>query len=327
MEKLITYRAAVADGIAREMRRDPSIALVGEDVGAAGHVFKITAGLWEEFGPDRVRDTPISEQGFLGMAMGAAMTGMPTIADLMFADFAANGWPYIANEAPKIRYMTGGQIKKLPLVMQFANGGGLGFGAQHSQAIESWLLTIPGIRIVAPSTPADATGLMASAIRAGDPVAYLAHKALLATKGAPAPPDHVVPLGEAAIRREGHDVTLVALAWSVPLALQAAEQLEAEGISAEVIDLRCLNPLDTRTVKASVAKTNRLVIVEENPYQGGWGATLASLMGQEAFTDLDAPITRIAAANVPIPFADILEQQVLPSIAGVTDTVRSLVLT
>jgi acetoin:2,6-dichlorophenolindophenol oxidoreductase subunit beta len=320
---VVTYRSAVAEGIAREMRRDPAVVCLGEDIGAAEGVFKTTVGLFEEFGPTRVWDTPISEQAIVGAAMGAAMTGMRPVAEIMFSDFLACCWDYIANEIPKARYMTGGQVT-VPLVIRTANGGGLGFGAQHSQAVENWALTVPGLKIAAPSTPADVVGLMAAAIRSDDPVLVFEHKGLFATKGEPAPPDHLVELGTARVAREGTDVTLVALAWTVPMALEAADHLAEEGISAEVLDLRCLVPLDAAAVLASVAKTSRLVVVEENPYQGGWGATVASLVADEGFELLDAPIRRVAAANVPLPFADALEEVVLPTAAKVTDAVRAL---
>jgi len=205
-----------------------------------------------------------------------------------------------------------------------ANGGGLGFGAQHSQAVENWTLTIPGLKIVAPSNPADVAGLMASAVRSDDPVVFFEHKGLFASKGPAAPSGHVVPLGQAAIAREGTDVTVVALAATVRMALAAAEQMAASGVSAEVIDLRCLVPLDMATVLASVGKTSRLLIVEENPYQGGWGGTVASIVADEGFELLDAPVRRLAAACVPLPFADALEQQVVPTIDSVTSAIRAL---
>ena len=304
---VVTYRDAVAEGIAREMRRDPRVVCLGEDIGAAGGVFKTTAGLFAEFGPERVRDTPISEQAIVGAAMGAAMTGVRPVAEIMFSDFLACCWDYLANEIPKARYMTGGQVT-LPLVIRTANGGGLGFGAQHSQSVENWALAVPGLKIVAPSTPADVVGLMASAIRSDDPVVFFEHKGLFATKGPAAPPDHVIPLGQARVARQGTDVTVVALAATVPMALAAAEVVATEGISAEVVDLRCLIPLDVSTVLASLARTSRLLVVEENPYQGGWGATVASVVADEGFELLDAPVRRVAGNNVPLPFADALEQ-------------------
>jgi pyruvate/2-oxoglutarate/acetoin dehydrogenase E1 component len=319
----VTYRDSVAEGIAREMRRDPSVVCLGEDIGAAGGVFKTTAGLFDEFGPERVWDTPISEQAIVGAAMGAAMTGMRPVAEIMFSDFLACCWDYLANEIPKVRYMTGGQVT-VPLVIRTANGGGLGFGAQHSQSVENWALAVPGLKIAAPSTPADVVGLMASAIRSDDPVVFFEHKGLFASKGAPAPDEHVVPFGEAAVAREGTDVTLVALASTVPLALAAAERLAAEGVEAEVLDLRSLIPLDVTAVLRSVERTSRLVVVEENPYQGGWGGTVVSVVADEGFELLDAPVKRVAGANVPLPFADALEDQVIPTVDKVVDTVRSL---
>ncbi|MFJ4535131.1 alpha-ketoacid dehydrogenase subunit beta [Streptomyces tibetensis] len=323
MADVITYRDAVAEGIAREMRRDASVVCLGEDIGAAGGVFKTTTGLLEEFGPERVWDTPISEQAIAGAAMGAAMTGMRPVAEIMFSDFLACCWDYLANEIPKVRYMTGGQVT-VPLVVRTANGGGLGFGAQHSQATENWVLTVPGLKVAAPAAPADVVGMLAAAIRSDDPVVFFEHKGLLATKGPPPPPDHVVELGRAAVVREGRDITLVALASMVPLALKAAGILAGEGIEAEVVDLRCLVPLDAATVLASLRKTSRLVTVEENPYQGGWGATVVSVVADEGFGLLDAPVRRVAGECVPLPFADSLEQQVIPTVDKVVTEVRRL---
>jgi pyruvate dehydrogenase E1 component beta subunit len=320
---VITYREAVAEGIAREMRRDESVVCLGEDIGAAEGVFKTTVGLFKEFGPRRVWDTPISEQAIIGAAMGAAMTGMRPVAEIMFSDFLACCWDHVANEIPKVRYMTGGQVT-VPLVIRTANGGGLGFGAQHSQAVENWAFAVPGLKVVAPATPADVIGLMAAAIRSDDPVVFFEHKGLFASKGETAPPDHLVPLGQARVVRPGDDLTMVALASTVSTALAAAEQLAAEGISAEVIDLRCLVPLDMRTVLSSVERTSRLMTVEENPYQGGWGGTVAGIVADEGFELLDAPIRRIAAQCVPLPFADKLEDEVIPTVARVADEVRRL---
>ncbi|WDV55924.1 alpha-ketoacid dehydrogenase subunit beta [Streptomyces coeruleorubidus] len=323
MADVITYREAVAEGIAREMRRDTSVVCLGEDIAAAEGVFKTTVGLRAEFGAERVWDTPISEQAIVGAAMGAAMTGMRPVAEIMFSDFLACCWDYLANEIPKVRYMTGGQVT-VPLVVRTANGGGLGFGAQHSQATENWALTVPGLKIAAPATPADVIGMMAAAIRSDDPVVFFEHKALLATKGPPPPPDHVVELGRAAVVREGADITLVALAATVPLALKAADMLSGEGIEAEVVDLRCLVPLDAATVLDSLRRTSRLLTVEENPYQGGWGATVVSIVADEGFGLLDAPVRRVAGECVPLPFADALEEQVIPTVDKVVTAVRGL---
>jgi len=320
---LITYRDAVAEGIAREMRRDPAVVCLGEDIGAAGGVFKTTVGLFAEFGPERVRDTPISEQAIVGMAMGAAMTGIRPVAEIMFSDFLACCWDYLANEIPKMRYMTGGQVT-VPLVIRTANGGGLGFGAQHSQAVENWALTVPGLKVAAPATPADVIGLMAAAIRSDDPVVFFEHKGLMAGRGAVPPDGHVVPLGQAAVARPGSDLTVVALAATVPIALAAAEEVDAAGVSVEVIDLRCLVPLDMASVLASLQRTSRLLIVEENPFQGGWGGTVASIVADEGFELLDAPIRRVAAECVPLPFADALEDEVIPTTAKVVAAIRTL---
>src|SRR6187549_2495649 len=240
----LTYRGAVAAGIAQEMERDPSVVFIGEDVAAAGGVFKTTEGLLDQFGPDRVRDTPISEQAIVGAVMGAAMTGLRPIGELMFSDFFAVAWDMVANQIAKTRYMTDGQVS-LPLVLRTANGAGLRFGAQHSQSIENWAMAIPGLKVVAPANPADMKGLLAAAIRDPDPVIVCEHKSLFAVKGEVPDGEHMTPLGEAAVVREGTDATIVSLAGMVPRSLEAAERLAAEdGVSVEVLDLRTLVPLD-----------------------------------------------------------------------------------
>jgi pyruvate dehydrogenase E1 component beta subunit len=317
----LTYRDAVAAGIAQEMERDQSVVCLGEDIASAGGVFKATVGLFEKFGPLRVRDTPIAEQAILGAAMGAAMTGLKPVAEIMFSDFLAVCWDIVANEIAKTRYMTNGQIS-LPLVIRTGNGGGSRFGAQHSQSVENWAMAIPGLKVVAPSTPADVKGLLAAAIRDPDPVIFFEHKALYATKGEVPDGEHIEKLGTAAIRRQGSDLTIAALALMVPRALEAAERLQAEhGISATVIDIRSLVPLDTQTIFAAVAKTGRLYTVEENPRLCGWGAEIASLVAEELFWDLDAPITRITTPHVPLPAADRLEDLTIPSVARIVETI------
>jgi pyruvate/2-oxoglutarate/acetoin dehydrogenase E1 component len=318
----LTYRAAIAEGIAREMERDPNVVLIGEDVGAAGGVFKLTEGLYERFGGDRVRDTPISEQAIVGAAMGAAMTGLRPIAELMFSDFFAVTWDMVANQIAKSRYMTDGQVT-IPLVIRTANGAGLRFGAQHSQSIENWAMAIPGLKVVAPSTPADVVGLLAAAVRDDDPVIFCEHKALFATRGEVPDGEHVLPLGRAAVVREGRDCTIVALAAMVPKALAAAERLAADhGIDAEVVDLRSLVPLDVSTVLGSVEKTSRLFTVEENPRLLGWGAEIASIVADEGFWSLDAPIGRITTPHIPLPSASTLEDLAIPSEDRIVDEVR-----
>jgi acetoin:2,6-dichlorophenolindophenol oxidoreductase subunit beta len=317
----LTYRDAVAAGIAQEMERDNSVVCLGEDIAAAGGVFKATVGLLEKFGPRRVRDTPIAEQAILGAAMGAAMTGLRPVAEIMFSDFLAVCWDLVANEIAKTRYMTNGQIS-LPLVIRTGNGGGSRFGAQHSQSVENWAMAIPGLKVVAPSTPADVKGLLAAAIRDPDPVIFFEHKALYATKGEVPDGVHVDTLGTAATRREGSDLTIAALGLMVPRALEAAERLQSEhGISATVIDVRSLVPLDTQAIFSAVSRTGRFYTVEENPRLCGWGAEIASLVAEELFWDLDAPITRITTPHVPLPAADRLEDLTIPSVARIVETI------
>ena len=318
----LTYRGAIAAGIAQEMERDPAVVMLGEDIGAAGGVFKLTEGLLDTFGPERIRDTPISEQAIVGAAMGAAMTGLRPIAELMFSDFFAVSWDMVANQIAKTRYTTDGQVT-LPLVLRTANGAGLRFGAQHSQSIENWAMAIPGLKVVAPANPADMKGLLAAAIRDDDPVIVCEHKALFAEKGEVPDGEHVVRLGEAAVLREGSDVTLVALAAMVPRALAAAERLSTDhGIDADVIDLRSLIPLDAQAILRSVAKTSRLFTVEENPRVGGWGAEIVSLVADEGFYSLDAPLVRITTPHIPLPSAAALEDLAVPSVDRIVETIR-----
>jgi pyruvate/2-oxoglutarate/acetoin dehydrogenase E1 component len=318
----LSYRDAVAAGIAQEMARDETVVFLGEDIGSAGGVFKTTVGLLERFGPKRVRDTPISEQAIIGAAMGAAMTGLRPIAEIMFSDFFAVCWDMIANEIAKTRYMTAGQIA-LPLVIRTANGYGSRFGAQHSQSVENWAMAVPGLKVVAPSTPADVKGLLAAAVRDPDPVIFFEHKGLYATKGEVPDGELVDRLGTARVLREGDDVTILALAAMVPKSLQAAERLAAEyGISATVVDVRSLVPLDTKTILEQVKKTGRLYTVEENPRLCGWGAEIASIVAEECFYDLDGPIVRITTPHVPLPAADLLEDNTVPTVDRIVETIR-----
>ena len=318
----LTYREAVAAGIAQEMERDETVVFLGEDIAKAGGVFKTTVGLYEKFGPDRVRDTPISEQAILGAAMGAAMTGLKPIAEIMFSDFLAVCWDIVANQIAKSRYMTDGQVS-MPLVIRTANGGGARFGAQHSQSVENWSMMIPGLKVVAPSTPADVKGLLAAAVRDPDPVMFFEQKSLYANKGDVPDGEHVEEIGTAKVVREGDDVTILALAAMVPRALEAAERLKLEaGISAGVVDLRSLVPLDTTTIFEQVEKTSRLVTVEENPRLCGWGAEISSIVVEERFWHLDMPIIRITTPHIPLPAADELEDMALPSTERIFETVR-----
>src|SRR6195952_2460400 len=274
----ISYRDAVARGIAQEMAGDPDVVVLGEDVARPGGVSRATVGLYEQFGPVRVRDTPISEQAILGAAMGAAMTGLKPIAEIMFSDFIAVCFDYIANEFPKSRYMTNGQTK-CPLVVRTANGAGSRFGAQHSQSVENWCMMIPGLKVVAPSSPIDVIGLLAASVRDPDPVIFLEHKSLYATKGEVPDGEILDQLGVAKVVRRGKDATILALALMVPRAIAAADKLKSEhGIDCEVIDVRSLVPLDTQTMLGSVARTHRVFTVEENPRLCGWGAEVVSVI-------------------------------------------------
>jgi acetoin:2,6-dichlorophenolindophenol oxidoreductase subunit beta len=317
----LTYRQAVAAGIAQEMERDPTVYLFGEDVAAAGGVFKTTEGLLDRFGTDRVKDMPISEEAITGLAMGAAMTGLRPIAEIMFSDFLATCWDIVANQIAKTRYMTGGQMT-FPLVIRTANGGGMRFGAQHSQAVENWAMAIPGLKVVAPATPRDVKGLMAAAVRDDDPVLFFEAKGLYSEKGEVPDGEHVDTLGTAKVLREGDDATVVALAAMVPRALEAADLLAQEGINCAVVDLRSLVPLDTQTIARSVAQTSRLFTVEENPRLCGWGAEVASIVAEECFWDLDGPIVRITTPHIPLPAADRLEDLARPSVDRIVQTIR-----
>ncbi len=321
---LLSYREAVAAGIAQEMRRDKNVIFIGEDVAAAGGVFKTTEGLQAEFGDLRVRDTPISEQAIIGAVMGAAMTGLRPIAEIMFSDFFAVCWDIVVNQIAKTRFMSDGQCS-FPLVIRCANGGGARFGAQHSQSVENWAMAVPGLKVVAPSCAADVKGLLAAAIQDPDPVLFFEQKSLYGIKDEVPDGDHVDQLGKAKVLREGSDVTIVALAAMVRRAMKAAETLQNDhGISAEVIDVRSLVPLDTTTIFESISKTSRLVTVEENPRLCGWGAEVSSLVAEELFWDLEGPIVRVTTPHIPLPSADTLEDAVLPSAEKIVDAVVKL---
>jgi len=317
----LTYREAIARGIAQEMRHDDRVVFLGEDVAAAGGVFKGTVGLLEEFGPRRVRDTPISEQAILGAAMGAAMTGLRPIAEIMFSDFFAVCWDIVANEIAKSRYMTNGQMT-FPLVIRSGNGGGLRFGAQHSQSIENWAMAVPGLKVVVPSSPADVIGLMSAAIRDPDPVIFLEEKALYPTKAEVADGEITDTLGTAKVLRSGEHATLVALGNMVPRAVTAAGQLAGAGIDCTVIDVRSLVPLDTATILREVARTGRMFTVEENPRLCGWGGELVSIASEEIFYDLDGAPIRITTPHIPLPAADALEDMAIPSVDRIVATVQ-----
>lgn len=319
----VTYREAVALALADEMAADPDVFCLGEDIGAAGGVFKTTVGLFERFGPDRVRDTPISEQAIVGAALGAALTGLRPVAELMFADFAGVGFDQIANQLAKYRYMSGGQ-SSVPVTIRMACGAGLGFAAQHSQTAENWFLNVPGLKVAVPATAGDVYGLLRSAIRDDNPVIVLEHKALYADKGA-VEPGVLMPLGVAEIVREGDAVTVVAPQQMLHRSLEAAEELVAEGLEVEVIDPRTLAPLDMETIAASVRKTGRLVCVQESPAAASWGATVIAHIAEHAFDMLDAPPLLIAADDTPIPYAGVLEDLWMPTEERIADGIRRVI--
>jgi pyruvate dehydrogenase E1 component beta subunit len=323
--RVLSYREALREGLAEEMRRDPTVVVFGEDVAAAGGIFKVTEGLQAEFGADRVRDTPISENVLVGAAVGAAAAGLTPVVEIMFADFLANAFDQLVNHAAKLRYMSGGQLR-LPLVVRSAHGGGIGFAAQHSQAATSWLLPFPGIKIVAPATAADAKLLLKAAIRDPDPVLFLEHKALYGTKE-PVPEEAATPpsLGTPLVRRPGTDLTIVALAGTVPKALAAAELLAAEGIECEVVDLRGLVPLDESVLVDSLHRTGRLLVVEEEPGQGGWANMVVSGLAQRAWSDLRQGPQVVSGAGAPIAYSPPLEAAFQPTVDGIAAAARSLV--
>lgn len=319
-----TYREAVRDALAEELRNDPSVVFFGEDVAAAGGVFKATVGLQEEFGSERIRDSPIAENALVGMAIGAAAGGLKPVVEIMFADFLANAFDQLVNHAAKLRYMSGGQLE-LPLVVRTAHGGGIGFAAQHSQAATSWLLPFPGIKIVAPSTPSDAKLLLRAAVRDPNPVLFLEHKALYGLKGPVPPAGTALPvLGTPITRRVGKDVTILTLAGTVEKALTASDLLISEGIDCEVVDLRGLVPLDEDILADCLHRTGRLVVVEEESGQGGWAGGLVARLVQATWPSLKAPPRVLSSANVPIPYGP-LESAFQPDIEAIVAAVRAVV--
>jgi pyruvate dehydrogenase E1 component beta subunit len=323
----ITYSEAIREAMCEEMRRDPNVFLMGEDVGVFNGVWGVSQGMLAEFGPERVRDTAISEISLVGNALGAAMSGMRPVAEIMFGDFLMCAGDQITNQVAKARFMSGGKAN-VPLTIRVTTGAPGSAGAQHSQSCESWFLNIPGIKIVVPSTPADAKGLLKTAMRGEDPVLFFEHKMLYAVKGpVPEDPEYLVPFGKACVVRPGKDVTIIALSIMVPKAIDAAEELAKDGIQVEVIDPRTLVPLDKETLIQSVAKTGRVVIAHEAHKRGGPGAEIAAVLAEEAVEYLDAPILRVAAKNVPLPYSPELENYVLPDKEDILAAVRSFNIT
>jgi len=320
---LISYREALNDALREEMQRDSNVFILGEDVGFYGGAFKITEGLFAEFGEKRVVDMPIAEGLIVGAAIGAAMVGLRPIAELMTVNFALLAMDQIVNHAAKIHYMFGGKAR-VPIVIRAPGGGGKQLAAQHSQSLESYFLHCPGLKLVMPSTPEDAKGLLKESIRDDGPVIFLEHENLYNTKGEVPSEDYTTPFGKASIKRNGRDLTIVAYSNMVLTALEAAEQLEKEGISAEIVDPRTLNPLDIHTILASVKKTNRVIIVEEDWKTGGVGAEIASQIYENALTSLDAPIIRVAGKDTPMPYAKNLERAAIPQVEDIIQAAINL---
>ncbi|MEM3673794.1 MAG: alpha-ketoacid dehydrogenase subunit beta [Candidatus Bathyarchaeia archaeon] len=321
----ITYREALWEALKEEMRRDPSVFLLGEDIGRYwGGAFKVTEGLAAEFGDERVRDTPISESAIIGAAIGAAITGMRPVAEIMFGDLTALAMDQIANQAAKIHYMFGGQAK-CPMVIRTPFGGGVNIASHHSQSLEAWFMHIPGLYVAVPSTPYDAKGLLKAAIRGDNPVVFCEHKLLYPLEGEVPEEDYTVPFGVADVKREGEDVTIVATLYMVHKALKAAEKLEEEGVSVEVIDPRTLTPLDKQAIIKSVKKTGRLVVVSEDCKTAGVTAEIAAVVAEEALDYLDAPIKRVAEPDTPIPFSPPLENYVIPNEKAIMKAIREII--
>lgn len=319
----MTYSQAINEALREEMRRDQKVFVMGEDVGIFGGCFGVTTGMIDEFGPERVLDTPISETAIMGSAVGAAAAGLRPVPEIMFMDFLAVCLDELVNQAAKMRYMFGGKAK-VPLTLRTVLGAGLGAAAQHSQSLEAWICHVPGLKVVMPSTAADAKGLLKSAIRDDNPVVFLEHKMMYAMSGEVPDGEYTIPLGKAEIKRVGKDVTIVATSLMVHKALAAAETLAAEGIEAEVIDPRTLVPFDKETLFQSVEKTGRLVIVHEAVKTGGFGGEIAAMVAEECFDVLDAPIKRVAAPFTPIPFATGLETAFIPNEEKIIEAVKAI---
>lgn len=322
--KEITYAQAINEAISEEMRRDESVFMLGEDIGVYCGAFGVSKGMLNEFGPERIMDTPISEPAFVGASVGAAMTGLRPVVEIMFSDFMSVCFDEIINQAAKLRFMFGGSVK-IPMVLRTASGAGTGAAAQHSQSLDSILAHIPGLKVVVPSTPYDAKGLLKSAIRDDNPVMFLEQKTLYRTKGMVPEEEYTIDLGVADIKREGKDCTIVTYGRMVHLCLQAAEELAKEGIEVEVVDIRTLLPLDSKTIIDSVIKTKHALIVHEAVQFGGFGGEIAGqIADSEAFYHLDAPIRRLGAKSTPIPFNPTLERETFPTVPKIVAAVKDL---
>jgi pyruvate dehydrogenase E1 component beta subunit len=321
----LTFAQAVNQALSEELRRDPTVFVIGEDVAEAGTAFKVLSGLVQEFGPERVLDSPISEPGITGLGVGAAMTGMRPVVDIMFGDFLTLVMDQLANQAAKAHYMSGGKLK-VPLTLRTTMGATRRSAAQHSQSLQAWVAHVPGLKVALPATPADAKGLLKSAIRDDNPVVVIEDKMDYTVKGeVPDDEDFLIPLGVAEVKREGEDVTIVATSSMVRVAFAAAEQLEADGISVEIVDPRTLSPLDDETIVRSAEKTGRAIVVDEGHNRYGVTAEIASVIADRAFWSLDAPVKRLGALDVPIPFSPPLEDVTVPTPDLVAQTARELV--
>jgi acetoin:2,6-dichlorophenolindophenol oxidoreductase subunit beta len=317
------FNEAINEALHEEMERDPTVFTLGEDIGMFESIFATCKGLWKKYGGERVIDTPISESAIIGAAIGCAITGLRPVAELMFIDFTGVCMDQIVNQMAKIRYMLAGQVK-VPMVIRTQGGAGRSFAAQHSQSLESWFMHIPGIKIVQPSTPYDAKGLLKSAIRDDSPVMYIEHKLMYFTEGEVPEKEYLIPIGKADIKKEGKDVTLISHSRMVHFCLEAAQKLAADGVNAEVLDLRSIKPLDTEAILQSVAKTGKVVIVDEGHKTAGVGAEVAAIIADEGFEHLDAPIKRVAAMDCPMPFNNKLEKAMLPSVEQVIEAAKSV---
>ncbi|OFX15786.1 MAG: hypothetical protein A2Z18_10545 [Armatimonadetes bacterium RBG_16_58_9] len=319
----LTYRDALNQALKEEMANDPSVFVLGEDIGLYGGAYKVTDGLLDLYGPDRVRDTPISESAIVGAAIGSALGGMRPVAELQYFDFVTIAMDQVANQAAKIRYMLNGQFK-LPLVIRTQGGAGRALGAHHSQCLEAWFLHTPGIKVVMPGTPADAKGLLKSAIRDDDPVLFIEHKMIYGLKGEVPDHEYTTPIGNANVIREGTDVTIISYSLILQKCLQAADELSARGIEAEIIDLRTISPMDTETIVESVRKTQRAVVVEEDCKTGGVGAEIVARINEHVFYSLEAPVLRVAAKDTPVPTGKTLEDLYLPQVHDILRAVAQV---
>jgi len=319
----ITYRQALNEALREELEKDERVFIMGEDVAIYGGAYGVTTDLWKKFGDERVKDTPISESAIVGIGLGAALTGMRPVVEIMYIDFIPLCLEQLNNQVAKIRYMFGGKCT-VPLTIRTEGGAGRTLGAHHSQSLEAWLIHIPGIKVVMPSTPYDAKGLLKSSIREDNPVVFIEHKMLYNTKGKVPEEEYVLPIGVADVKREGKDVTIITYSRMVLFSLEAASFLEKEGISVEIIDLRTLLPLDIETIVKSVKKTNRVVIVEEDCKTGGVGAEVLSQIIENAFDYLDAPIKRVAGADVPMPKSPVLEKLAIPDVERICKGVKEV---